>query len=605
MDLTLFHFLRPLWLLAFLPLLVLAFSLWRRRSNGGIWKKIIDPRLLPYVLTEASSSKRHPLAFWLVTLSTALLIIAQAGPVWEKRPQPLFKQQSALVVALDLSRSMDATDLRPSRLARARFKLNDILDQRQEGQTALLVWAATAFTVTPLTDDVKTIRALLPSLSTEMMPEQGSRADRAIEKAISLLKNANQLRGDILLITDGADSHAANAARKAHEQGYRISVLAVGTAEGAPIPLPAGDFLKDRNGAIVIPKLNRPHLQQLAQQGGGRFSSFTTDDRDTSYLLAPINEVQFDQAGKESQLKTDTWYEQGPWLVLLVLPLAALLFRRGEIFLLLLFLLPAIPQPAQAFEWPALWLNQDQQAEKLLQNNQPEAAAKKFNDLQWKAAAEYRAGRYQQTIENLQDIDTADSWYNRGNALAKSGRLQEAQQAYAQALKKDPQHEDAKYNKKLIEDAQKQQQQQDQKSDSKSDQQKKKKQNSQSDSDDSQQSEQQQDSTDSQQNKNAEQTSEKNKDMKEQDNTQQAKQAEEEQSSDKENKAEENQTTTEDAAKKSMKPEQKDEQPLTEEQRATQQWLRRIPDDPGGLLRRKFRYQYQQQDQNSEEQQSW
>ncbi len=601
MELSLFHFLRPLWLLAFLPLLVLGFILWRRRSHGGIWEKIIDPRLLPYVLTEASSGKRHPLAFWLATITTALLILAQAGPVWEKRPQPLFKQQSALVVALDLSLSMDAPDLRPSRLARARFKLNDILDQRREGQTALLVWAATAFTVTPLTDDVKTIRALLPSLSTDMMPEQGSRADRAIEKAISLLKNANQLRGDILLITDGAGSHAASAARKARKQGYRISVLAVGTTEGAPIPLPGGDFLKDRNGGIVIPKLNRQHLQQLAQQGGGRFSSFTTDDRDTSYLLAPINEVQFDQTGKESPLKTDAWYEQGPWLVLLVLPLAALLFRRGEIFLLLLFLLPTIPQPAQAFEWQELWLNQDQQAEQLLQKDQPEAAAKKFKDPQWKAAAEYRAGRYQQAIENLQDIDTADSWYNRGNALAKSGRLQEAQQAYAQALEKDPQHEDAKYNKKLIEDAQKKQQQ-DQKSDSKSDQQEKKK--SESDSNDSQQSEQQ-DKSNPQQDKNAEQDSEKDKDMKEQDDAQQAKQAKDEQNPDKENKAEEDQAATKDEAKKSMPPEPKDEPPLTEEQRATQQWLRRIPDDPGGLLRRKFRYQYQQQDQDSEEQQNW
>ncbi len=612
MDLSQFHFLRPVWLLAFLPWLLLLISLWRHRSHAGIWEKIIDPRLRPYVLMGTALAKRHPLMLGLSAVMTALLIVAQAGPVWEKRPQPLFKPQSALVIALDLSRSMDAPDLRPSRLAHARFKLNDILDQRKTGQTALLVWAASPFTVTPLTDDVQTIRALLPSLSTDMMPAQGGRADRAIKKAVELMKNAGQSRGDILLISDGAGGDADSAARHAHEQGYHVSVLATGTTEGAPIPLAGGDFLKNSNGGIVIPKLDIHRLQQLAQQGGGRFSLLSTDDRDIHYLLAPINKQQLNQSGQKSKLNTDAWYEQGPWLILFTLPLAALLFRRGEIFLLLIFLLP-VPQPAQAFEWQDLWLNPDQQGEKLLQKNQPKAAAEKFEHPQWKAAAEYRAGLYQQAINDLQSIDTAESWYNRGNALAKAGQLQEAVHAYEQALKKAPEHEDAKYNKKLIEDALKKQQQ-NQPSDSNSDKPQKsdqaQSQNQDSQNKDSQKQDSKQDSQkqNAQDNKSASQKSdEQDSAAEQQQDKSTANAAKENESAEDKNdaqQAEKDQAETKDEAQ-NLKPEQNNEKPLTEEQRATQQWLRRIPDDPGGLLRRKFRYQYQQQPQNSPEPQTW
>lgn len=632
MDVSQFHFVRPLWLLALLPWLLILLSLWRRHNHGGVWEKIIDPRLRPFVLMGASSTRRSRLALWLGAIVAALMILAQAGPVWEKRPQPLFQQQSALVIALDLSRSMDAGDLSPSRLARARFKVNDILDRRKDGQTALLVWAATPFTVTPLTDDVKTIRSLLPSLSTTMMPAQGSRADRAIDKAVELMKNAGQLHGDILLLTDGAGGDARAAAQTARRQGYRISVLAIGSREGAPVPLPGGGFLKDRDGGIVIPKLDSASLRQLAQLGGGGFMQLSANDNDVNTLLAPINQPHLDQPGKKTTLNTDSWYEQGPWLLLLALPLAALLFRRGEVFLLLVFLLP-LPQPAQAFEWQDLWLNKNQQAEKLMQQKKPEVAAEKFTDPRWKAAAQYRAGHYPQAGKTLEKFDDADSWYNRGNALAKAGQLPQALSAYEEALKRNPQLDDAGYNKQLIEKALQQQQKQQQK-----EQQKQGQQQGQPSSQQQGQDAQSQQSKDSQSQKSQSQDSkpqdakgsaaqekkqDPSKDSSASDTTTQqqsgqaedkktsaAKPSEEEKDPKKQPANAEQTPATKPPANHA--PEQNasaadtaDEQPLTDEQRATQQWLRRIPDDPGGLLRRKFRYQYQQQSQDSQESQPW
>jgi len=226
------HFLRPLWFFAFIPLLFICFLILKKRLFSRNWQAIIAPRLLPHLLVgkQSTRSLSPSIVFFVIT---SLIIISLAGPVWEKRPQPVFKEKSALVIALDLSRSMDAKDIKPSRLTRARYKIADILKRRTEGQTALVAYAADAFVVTPLTDDTLTIAALLPSLTTELMPAQGTRTDKAVEKAASLLKNAGIKQGDILLVTDSIESAATDKFKQVAKQ-HRISILAVATTEGAP-----------------------------------------------------------------------------------------------------------------------------------------------------------------------------------------------------------------------------------------------------------------------------------------------------------------------------------------------------------------------------------
>jgi Ca-activated chloride channel family protein len=611
-----FHFLRPLWLLALIPLAGLSWHLIRLGREGGDWRRVCDPALLPFILLHDLGGKPARRASWLFTLGGALAILSLAGPAWERLPVPAYRNEAALVIALDLSHIMEATDLKPSRLDRARFKIADLLKQRKDGLTAMLVYSGDAFTVTPLTDDNGTINSQLSALTTDLMPAQGSRADLALELAGRLLKQSGLTRGDILLITNGGGlSKAFDAAKELKAQGYRVSVLGAGSEDGAPVPLPEGGFLQDSKGNIIISKLAVPALRQLAEDGGGLFRKLTTDNSDLEALLPFfLKEAQPGQLGEtENGIKVEQWEERGVWLLLVLLPIAALGFRRGYLAMMIVLVLP-LPRPAHALEWQDLWQTRDQQASQAFQAGDLAKAAESFDNPAWKAAAHYKAGHYEEAAKTLQGQESADAQYNLGNALAKQGQYPQAIAAYNQALKQDPNNEDARYNKELLEKAMKDQQPQEQdkkpsgkgqdpdkdqqKKQEKGDQQQGKNQpqdqdQQQDDQSKGKQGQQQQEPSGQQENP---QTSEKKDQGKEEE--QQARQGEQQQPKDEQGQ---------DAEQASKAQGDKPEQPETEKKglasadlhqkedsQAIEQWLRRIPDDPGGLLRRKFQYQYQQ-----------
>lgn len=591
-----FHLLRPEWLLTLIPLAILLVLLWRKQRFSRSWQSVIDPQLLPHLLMGSPGKSRHsPLI--LFGLAGLLAIIALAGPVWQKLPQPVFKQQSALVIALDLSRSMDAADIKPSRLTRARYKISDLLQLRQEGQTALIVYTTEAFTVSPLTDDTDTIDLLVPSLSTDMMPVQGSRTAAALNKARELLDNAGIAQGDILLITDAIDSASELAFEDTVKAGHRVSILAVGTTDGAPIALSNGGFFKDDQGSIVIPKLDITALRAAAHTGQGRFSQLSADDQDVKYLsgLNAINRLNAETSATE--IKADVWREEGPWLLLLLAPLAALAFRKGYLAVVVICILP-LPQPAEAVSWESLWRNDNQRASEQLQQGNNQQAAELFTDPEWKAAAHYKAGNYEQALQQLEAIDHAEAHYNRGNALAKLGRFTEALEAYQQALEQNPQHADAQHNKQLLEQQQQNQQQgqgQDQNQDSQTSQD-----SNQNDStSDSSTESQPNPSATPQQNDQQGSSSDSQPTSSEQSAKPQAEDAQQSQTAE----TEINDQATDDQAAQQQPATSPSSQALSEQ--AKQQWLRRIPDDPGGLLRNKFHYQYKQQPYKSDDSQEW
>ena len=602
-----FHFIRPFWLLALLPLLIVCWFLFKQTVLSRSWQSVIDPVLLPHLLNQNSINKPRKSPLIIFFIAALAGIFSLAGPTWEKRPQPLFKQDSALVILLDLSRSMDANDIKPSRLIRARLKISDLLSQRKEGQTALIAYAANAFTVTPLTDDTATIKSLLSSLSTDIMPAQGSHADEAIKKATGLLSNAGIAHGDILLVTDSADADSFDAAQTAVKKGHRISVLAVGTKDGAPIPLDDGGFLKNTQGDIVIPRLDVSSLQKLSQMGHGRFSLMRNDDSDIQYLQALFMAKKLKDKSIDSQLKTDLWQEQGYWLLVLLIPLALLAFRRGYLALLIFFILP-IPKQADALTWDDLWLNNNQRAEKALHNNNAKQAAELFKDPQWKGSAEYKAGDYEQAAKYFSQNKSAEGFYNLGNSLAKSKKIPQAIKAYQQALKLNPKHADAKYNKELLEKQQKDNKKSDKNSDKDNKDNKDNK-----DSKKSPQNKQDKNSKKSSKQQNNNQP-EKNKTNKSEPNAEKdnSSQQDKQDKQDKKNNAQKTKQQKQ-AAKKAQQDAQKNKkesasddlkQPSLSEQ-AAQQWLRRIPDDPGGLLRNKFKYQYKRQGYQSDEDKNW
>jgi len=576
-----FHFLRPGWLLLLIPLAAVLWLLLLRRYDSGSWRAVIDERLQPFVLSSSGQNQRE-WTRWIPAAVALLAIIALAGPTWERLPQPVYHKDSALVIALDLSRSMNAADIKPSRLTRARHKIADILNLRQEGQTALVVYAADAFTVTPLTSDVDTILALLPDLETELMPAQGTRADRALKLALELFENSGIARGDVLLVSDGLSDLELSRVEALLESkpGQRVSVLVIGTPEGGPVPLKNGGFLKDRSGGIVISSLQEDNLRRIAQIGGGVYATLSADDIDINTLAYIMESDIDDREARLSDRSADLWRELGPWLLLFALPFAALVFRRGLIWLFPLYIL-LLPPDAQALDRQAWWQNNDQRANQLFEQGDHAAAAELFDDPDWKASSNYRAGDYAAALDTWEQLESEAAAYNHANALAKLGRLDDALAAYDRLLQQNPAHEDARYNKQAIEEFLKNQQPQqqegqqgEQQQQQQGDQQQQQSGQGETQSEESEQaagSRQDQPETGAQDQQQAQQQDG-------QDDTEQQQSAKQEQANEAEQQATESETMAE------------LDQQMSEQ--AAEQWLRKIPDDPGGLLRRKFIYQY-------------
>lgn len=612
MNLTEFHFIRPYWLLSLLPYVALLVLLVRSKLSHGNWTAVCDEALLPYLLQDkAVSQSRWPLATGAV--AALLAIVALAGPTWERLPTPVFRNDSALVIVLDLSRSMDAADIKPSRLVMARYKIADILKQRKDGQLALVVYAGDAFVVAPLTNDTETIANQLSALTTDIMPSGGNNTEAALEKAEALFAQAGLQKGQILLISDGGNVEDALPKLKSLE-AYQLLVLGVGTTDGAPIALKSGGFLKDEQGNIIVAKLDASGLQQLAQAGNGDYQAITSDDTDIRLLFSSFVRQPAEKGEKNEKLFLDQWRDFGPYLLLLVLPLAAMCFRKGLLGVALLILVP-LPKNSYAFDvdkiWQNLWQTKDQQAQAAYNKQDYAKAAELFENPDWKAAAHYKTGAFDKALEHLKDNGSANSFYNQGNALAKSGQYPEALEAYNKALKLNPKDEDAKFNKELVEktlekqkqDQQQQQQQNQQNKDDKQNSQAPKEQQQQQDGDPSDKSE----SANDQEQQGQQDKGDQKPEPKPEQSQESTERQPEKQESDKEKepknqpepaKPEKAQNT--DPQKDKDKPDKESGQAMdlqtSEQQQANEQWLKRIPDDPAGLLRRKFKYQYDQRE---------
>ena len=443
-----FHFLRVEWLWL-LPLWgVILWFLPKIQSSQIDWAQWIAPPLQRLLIVSSQISqhrkKQLQVGFALIWVLSTL---ALAGPAWERLPQPLLVRDQARVILLDLSYSMLATDLQPNRLERARYKIEDLLNRFQEGQTAIVLYAGDAHTLVPLTEDVETIRTLLPSLHPSLMPVRGSRPDLAFENVIEMLNQVDIQNSHLVWITDGIDDQQVKPLQNLlSSQRHKLTVLAVGTPSGAPIVLEKGNYLKDTNNNIVIPQLDLAPLKAVAETLGGQVLPVQYDDSDLDRLVAFEEKDQGFQE-QEEELTTDRWREEGPWLFVLLLPLVALIFRRGWLFVLVLTSWPSL---SQAWEWRELFINDNQRAYELLEEGQAAKAAQTFNDSTWQGIAAYKAQEYEEALQYWSNEESPITSYNRGNALARNGKLPEALEAYDQALAAEPDWEDAQFNRDLV-----------------------------------------------------------------------------------------------------------------------------------------------------------
>ena len=582
-----FHFLRPIWLLGLLPVLIFwVYYRWKQYSLGN-WKKLINPELITYLTHDNSlESRQHESLktyFW--SLAWLLACLALAGPAWEQTPQPIHKKESAMVILLDLSPSMLAQDSKPSRLVRARFKLIDILSARKEGYTALIVYSGSAHVVSPLTEDTNTIISMVNSLEPSIMPEYGSNVEEAVDSALAIVKHGGFEKADLILITDEVASSAipkiTNVLKK--EGNFRLSVLGVGTPAGAPIPLPYGGFLKDNRGGILIPKINSQDLKKLAENNQGVYQSLSHDERDINALVT-LSDMPVADKTRELERTFDTWNDRGYLLIIFLLPFIISAFRRGSLVIILI--LPLLyPEESVSLDWNNLWQRPDQQAAKALEEGDAARAQSLFENPAWKATAAYRAGDYEDATKNFREkkgLKETDSYYNEGNSLAQSGDYEAAIEAYERALEIEPNLEDAIFNKGLLEDLLQQRDQKGTQNQNKDD-------NKDQDKNDSQaknkQRVQDDESMDDRNQPNSEQGV---KDDSENDTPQ---------SSEQDSKQTQNESDAEHRQDDTSRQDDVNAMAQANEEQSQQeleQLLRSVPDDPGGLLRAKFQHQARQ-----------
>lgn len=302
------HFLRPYFLLLFIPLLLIAYALYHLKHSNTTWEDVCDPHLLPHLLIHVQQHARFILPFILLCAST-LTILALAGPSHTKTLQTVYQKQQATLLVLDLSTIMYDDDLKPDRLQRAKFKIEDILKQQKEGRIGLIVFSAAPFIVSPLTQDAATIQAMIPNLSPNIMPIEGANIGIALKKAQSLLQQGGAPDGHIILLTaNSANPQDITIAKRLAKRGGTISVLAIRS--------------KENTSTEIVDSLTA-----LAKAGKGRYQHFTTNENDINTLLSLQTHAHL--AAKKTKEKTSLWKDEGRYLLFLLLPIALWGFRRG------------------------------------------------------------------------------------------------------------------------------------------------------------------------------------------------------------------------------------------------------------------------------------
>jgi len=625
-----FHFIRPWWLLAIIALVFALNLLKKYRLSQSGWQQLL-PKHLANVLVDKQQNQKQ-LSLILPFIIGLLTIVALAGPTWKKLPQPVYQTARGSVLIMDMSYSMYATDISPNRLTRSRYKAIDLLERLKEGETGLIAYAGDAFTISPLTDDINNIKLLLPSLSPELMPELGSNPLAALTLAHDMLKNAGHNKGDIYWFTDGIDSYdIQDITDWSRSNNHRLNILGIGTKSGAPIKLNNGELMKDSGGSIIVPKLSISALKGSAKRGQGNYATLSNNNNDIEKLLRQPFDIE-EQEQKESSNTGDQWQEVGPYLLLLVLPLLLPYFRRGRLLAVLpVFLLitpidksyaqsSTLPEATTASRnlssgetgeqipitnattsfWNDLWQTKDQQGQKQFNTEAFQQAANSFENSSWQGSSYYRSGNYEQALKAFQQKDTDEALYNQGNALAQLKRIDEAIEAYDQALKKDPKHEDAIANKAYLEELKKQQEQQkDQQQDQNKD--KNNEENQEQQDQDSQNPDQEQkESDDPSQKSDSEQKGEKEEGSDKEQSEAEKAQEEEQKKAEQEKQSKENEAKEQSDEKPEQTPAQlRAAEKLAEEtEQKHQQLLNKVTDDPYMLLRNKMQLEYQKRRNN-------
>jgi Ca-activated chloride channel family protein len=264
-----------LYFLLLLPLLVAIF-IFLRSSGKKAFKKFGDPQLIINLIPEYSKS-RPVLKFILLATAVLFLIFGIAGPQFGSKLTEVKRKGIEVIIALDVSNSMLSTDIQPSRLERAKQSIAKMIDQMSKDKIGMVVFAGDAYTQLPITTDYISAKVFLDAIHTDMVPIQGTAIGKAIDLAASSFSPEEKSKKAIIVITDGEnfEDDATGSATSASEKGIIVHTIGIGLPQGSPIPIPGNygqqNFMKDKDGKVVISKLNEPLLQKVAAAGGGLY----------------------------------------------------------------------------------------------------------------------------------------------------------------------------------------------------------------------------------------------------------------------------------------------------------------------------------------------
>lgn len=451
-----FCFAYPLWLWGnfIIPIVWILFFVFRRVEQPKYQlEKFIDKHLLPYLLVNQEDKRRSlwkTLILWSVVWSC--LTIALAGPRWDFREVEMFSKDQSLVILLDLSESMNGEDIKPSRLIRAKQKIEDLINHSKGVKIGLIAFAADPHMIVPITEDKETLRHLLPSLGTDLVHVQGSRLSLALDMASNMLEAEPGSNKALLVISDGGfeDASFIETARKLVKKDLVIHVMGIGSIEGAPLKNHQGTMIK-KNGNIVFSKLDKEKLKDLSDVGRGLYVEGRYSDYDEVVILKELGKSVEAQVnvGKKNRL----WEEHFYLIILPILPVILWWFRRGYVLsIFLVFLIPTFKLEAK----PTLdyFKNSEELGKQAMEEGNYETAIQEFKDPYRAGVAYYRAGNFEEAekmfLASSREEVSLSATYNLGNSLAQQQKFKEAIAAYEDVLKRCPEHMEAQENLELV-----------------------------------------------------------------------------------------------------------------------------------------------------------
>lgn len=445
------HFIRPDFLWALVPVGILFILSWISIRESEGWKKLVNPQLLSLLIIKGN--KRGA---WfpkmLMVFTATIIVIAAAGPTWQRVDKPGNQTEAKVIIVLDMSRSMLATDIGPSRLERAKMKIKDYLKINQGVQTGLVVFAGSAHEALPPTKDYKTFRSTLDALSPYSMPLKGSNLPEALNLTDQILEKTDA-PSFVWVITDDINAADVQAfgQRTGTEDQYNLLVL--GTPQGGNIPLYRNRLLKDKKGKVVTVGLNTAQLQNAIAMPHVNLIPFTLDNTDIELYAKNIQEnLVFT---KDSTKAEEDWVDAGYYLSFVVAFFLLFWFRRGLlvqwtwIFILPIFFVgcDSVDQlPKDDLKAEDFFYTRDQQAQKLLDKGDSTEAAATFTNQSQAGYTYSEMGDYEKAADAYAQDITANNMYNLGVSQAKLGNWEAAEKAFQMALDIDPEFKEAEKN---------------------------------------------------------------------------------------------------------------------------------------------------------------